>query len=508
MCGYFLTNSTLVDNVSIKRIRNYIDFRGPDYQSGIIDFMGWKLYHARLSIIDPNNDNSNQPFFDEAGGVLLFNGEILNYSELAEKYYDDAFHSDTALLSRLIVDGLLELSELDGFFSFAYLDSSGSLKWLVRDQFGVKPLFYHRDVSGALTISSEPKALAVLFDLPVNDEAIEEYRAARSPIFSGSYFDGVESLAPGSCLINGEYFNLQGELDFEKSQDCDQFELHGILKNAIESRLIADVPVGLCLSMGVDSNLIYNLADFDKLYSIGFEGDPDFEYLRRNGPRELSLIKAEYSQYASDLDFLLRLRGEPLSVPNEVLLYQLAKKAKADGVKVLLSGEGADEFFAGYDRIFKAFSNLEVFNLDLFIDLYCYEKPVKYSSVYKKFESVFLDIELDPFEKVRWFFIKYHMPVLFRRLDFAMMAAGVEGREPLANRHTFNLAKRLVSKTLIGDKLGKIPLRRLLAELTTETFAYMDKVGFPVDLNKVFPEMSDKTSYEIWFSKNLEILNK
>ncbi|RUO59621.1 asparagine synthetase B family protein [Pseudidiomarina marina] len=508
MCGYFLTNSTLVDNAAINRIRKYIDFRGPDYQSGIIDFKGWKLYHARLSIIDPENDNSNQPFFDESGGVLLFNGEILNYSELAERYYDEDFYSDTALLSRLIVDERLELSELDGFFSFAYVDVTGTLKWLVRDQFGVKPLYYHRDLSGALTISSEPKPLALIFNLPVNNEAIEEYRAARSPIFSSSYFDGVESLAPGCCLINGEYFNLKDELEFEKSRECDQSDLHCVLKTAIESRLVADVPVGLCLSMGVDSNLIYNLADFDKLYSIGFEGDPDFEYLRKNGPAKLNLIKAEHSQYASDLDFLLKLRGEPLSVPNEVLLFQLAKKAKADGVKVLLSGEGADEFFAGYDRIFKAFSNLNAFDIDLFIDLYCYEKPAKYSSVYKKFESIFLSIDLEPFEKVRWFFVKYHMPVLFRRLDFAMMAAGVEGREPLANRHTFNLAKKLAAKTLIGNKLGKIPLRRLLADLTTENFAYMDKVGFPVDLTKVFPEISDQTSYDIWFSKNLEILNK
>ena len=263
----------------------------------------------------------------------------------------------------------------------------------------------------------------------------------------------------------------------------------------------------MCLSKGVDSNLIYNLANFDRLYSIGFKGDPDFEYLRSNGPDNLTLIEANHEQYAKDLEYLLNLRGEPLSVPNEVLLYQLAKKAKLDGVKVLLSGEGADEFFGGYDRIFKAFSELNEFKLELFLDLYCYQKPSLDSIVFRRFKTLFESVNLCPFEKVRWFFIKYHMPVLFRRLDFAMMAAGVEGREPLANRHTFNFAKHLIANCLMGDKLGKIPLRNLLSNYTSKEFSYMDKVGFPVNLKKVYPEEAYKTSYEIWFEKNLEVLD-
>lgn len=98
------------------------------------------------------------------------------------------------------------------------------------------------------------------------------------------------------------------------------------------------------------------------------------------------------------------------------------------------------------------------------------------------------------------------MPVLFRRLDFSLMAAGIEGREPIANMHTFLQAVKISPKNLMGKELGKVPLRDIISTYMGHEFAYEKKVGFPVDLTKVFNKEPKLTSYEIWFKENLKVL--
>ena len=98
------------------------------------------------------------------------------------------------------------------------------------------------------------------------------------------------------------------------------------------------------------------------------------------------------------------------------------------------------------------------------------------------------------------------MPILFRRLDFSLMAAGVEGREPIANAHLFSVCSMLSGDDLMINGLGKKPLRQILSEYLGEDFAYANKVGFPVDLTKIFSNPDKLSSYELWFSKNLEVL--
>jgi asparagine synthase (glutamine-hydrolysing) len=100
------------------------------------------------------------------------------------------------------------------------------------------------------------------------------------------------------------------------------------------------------------------------------------------------------------------------------------------------------------------------------------------------------------------------MPVLFRRLDFSLMAAGVEGREPLANMHVFLAAVKMNEHSLMAKVLGKVPLRELIAEYMGRDFAYEKKVGFPVDLTKVFENKNNISSYELWFENNLKVLGK
>ena len=196
-----------------------------------------------------------------------------------------------------------------------------------------------------------------------------------------------------------------------------------------------------------------------------------------------------------------------MSVPNEVMLFLVASRAKKDGLKVLLSGEGADEFFGGYDRIFNWAYQSKELNVEKFLEYYAYGKVQKGSDLFNKIKVIFDECRLkSPFSKVRWFFIKYHMPILFRRLDFSLMAAGIEGREPIANHHLFDVCKFLTGADLMYRGLGKRPLRELVSEFLGDDFAFEQKVGFPVDLKSIFSDPSNKSSYELWFEKNLEIL--
>lgn len=506
MCGFFISNSSKINKKHESIIERFLRFRGPDCSSGLVEYNGWKAYHSRLSIIDIST-GTNQPMKDDLGGLLVFNGEILNYKELGHKYFDEEFHSDTRLLSKLLSENKLETTELDGFFAFVYINADGELLYAVRDSFGVKPLFYHEDEYG-ISFCSEPNVLNKLFDCDVNECAVEEYYATRAPIFSGSYFIGISSVDPGTCLVNGCYFNSANYL----KSDYKKLSIENIdsaLRKGVSTRLVSDAPVGLLLSRGIDSNLLRNIGTFSNYYTIGFSGDEDIEYLKRQNISGLTAVECSPEAYKAAFDYLLELRGEPMSVPNEVLLYIISKKAASDGIKVLLSGEGADEFFGGYDRIFQWAITAKEFNLDEFLTRYCYISPKKNTILYNKFLSLFSENSFSSvFETVRWFFIRYHMPILFRRLDFSLMAAGVEGREPIANMHTFVEAVKISPADLMGRVLGKIPLRDIVSKYMGDSFAYEKKVGFPVDLTKIFVNEKALTSYELWFEENLKVLRK
>ncbi|MBT7275823.1 MAG: asparagine synthase, partial [Woeseiaceae bacterium] len=205
MCGLFISNNPEINLSSLNIIEKTLRFRGPDCSSGLIEHLGWKAYHSRLSIIDINS-GVNQPVIDKQGGLLVFNGEILNYKELGQKYFKHNYTSDSILLSDLLAYDKLSLDELDGFFAFVYVAANGHIKNAARDCFGVKPLFFHQ-VGQYISFSSEPNTLKQLFNSEINSAAIKEYKATRAPIFSGSYFENINTVEPGCCFIQGEYFN-------------------------------------------------------------------------------------------------------------------------------------------------------------------------------------------------------------------------------------------------------------------------------------------------------------
>ena len=183
MCGIFASNDPLVTLKHSKVLNKHLKFRGPDFQSNLIKQKNWLIYHSRLSIIGLSN-KYNQPYVCEDKSVLLFNGEIFNYKELAlKKLKLKKSKSDTDILSKLIVKKNFDYNWLDGFFAFIRISKDGKLLNCVRDPFGVKPLYYYKRKK-YITIFSEPIVIKKIFNLQLNKKSIKEYLLFRAPLFS------------------------------------------------------------------------------------------------------------------------------------------------------------------------------------------------------------------------------------------------------------------------------------------------------------------------------------
>jgi len=511
MCGFFLTNDASVNDNLSGVLKRRLAFRGPDFQSEIVHHHGWRLYHSRLSIIATDIAYS-QPFVTESEGVLVFNGEILNYKELALKHNIANPTSDTQVLSQLIELGSFDLNQIDGFFAFAYIDKFGKLVHCARDRFGVKPLSYIKN-GNAISISSEPSVLSDLYNLDYCPLALEEYRVFRAPILSDSYFKNINVVEPGSCLIKGSYFDSLNYIPESYSNINNLMpKLRETINDSIESRLVSDVPVGLLYSGGIDSNLIGSYLDESTPRFTGGQNDSyDVKFAEENKNKNSYILSISNNQFSKRFKEMIRLRKEPLSVPNEVILSFLAENWARDGGKVLLSGEAADELFAGYDRIFYWALRAKEFNLEQFLSFYAYV-PVDQieESIKIQLEHFFEGLaDLSPFEKVRHFFIKKHLPILFRRLDFALMFSGVEGREPLASFKMFEIALKFSPADLFVKNLGKYPLREIVQNSMGGEFAFRKKVGFPVDVKEIFTgnkSLGRHDNYVSWFNSNMEEL--
>jgi len=359
-----------VDERTLRAMADRLAHRGPD-DEGFWTAPGVGFGHRRLSIIDVAG--SPQPM--HAGPAhVCFNGEIFNYADLrAELAAGHAFatRGDTeVLLAAFLAWGPDSVGRLDGQFAYALRDDRSRDLWLFRDRLGVLPLYYHWD-GATLTFASEVKALlaGLAEPPPIDDASLREYLAYRSVPWPNTLWEGVRKLAPGHRLrlpAGGEpeveaYWALPtapaaGSIDPAEAVARVDRALHA----AVESRLVADVPVGAFLSGGVDSSLIVALVRAlsggagVETFSAGFD-DPRYDELpyAREVSHALETRHHEVVVQPSDFqDLWHRLtwhRDAPLSEPADLAIFRLAELARHT-VKVLLSGEGSDELFAGYPK--------------------------------------------------------------------------------------------------------------------------------------------------------------
>ena len=371
IAGLFNLDGTPADAQLLAAMTATLRHRGPDDEGCITDgAVG--LGNRRLSIIDL--EGGHQPMANEAGTVwVVYNGEIYNFRELRRTLEARGHRfrtaSDTEVLIRVYEEfGPAGIERLRGMFTFALWDASERCLLLARDQVGIKPLYYHID-GQHLLFASEIRAL--LADRRVRPRlslpAMDRFLSFSYVPGDDTIFEGIRRLPPGHLMLckNGHvevraYWRLDPEptLDADEPRLVDELRRH--LEAAVERHLVADVPVGVFLSGGLDSSAIVGLAaalgrrDIPT-FSVGFHGAPDYfdesadaQHVARHFGMEHHRL-AVRPDIAELLPEVVRSLEEPLADPSTFLTYLICRAAR-EHVKVALTGIGGDELFGGYRR--------------------------------------------------------------------------------------------------------------------------------------------------------------
>lgn len=371
MCGFIGFFDTRENKeVIVERMMDRVIHRGPDMGGKYID-AHCGLGFRRLSILDLSEAGA-QPLYSEDGNkILVFNGEIYNYTEIREDLMAKGYKFKSNTDSEVLIHGYDEYGEalvnkLRGMFAFCIWDKVEQKVFAARDNFGIKPFyFYEYEYNGqkALMIASEIKAFLdhPSFEKEVNKKALKPYLTFQySAQPDETFFKGVKRLKPGHYFTyqNGE-MNIQKywEVNFNdqhKTLEENIADIRAVIDDSVKMHKQSDVPVGSFLSGGVDSSYITERLMPDKTFSIGFAEDTFDETTHAE---DLSnILNIENIKRTIDADDCLGMlptiqyhMDEPQSNPSTMPLYFLSKLVKDNDVTVVLSGEGADEIFGGYE---------------------------------------------------------------------------------------------------------------------------------------------------------------
>jgi len=379
MCGIAgVLSSAPVDPLVMRRMVATLHHRGPD-DEGIWIEASIGLGHRRLSVIDLS-PNGHQPLVSQSGRfVLTFNGEIYNHGALRAALESEGIrgwrgHSDTETLLEAISSWGLEraLRESVGMFALGLWDRQARKLFLARDRFGEKPLYYGR-AGKAFVFASELKAIRAHPDFSgtIDRDALSIFAARGYVPAPRSIFREISKLEPGTILtVNGGDTTIERYWSYRKvvesglasplpNEEAARRELESALIAAIQGQSVADVPVGVFLSGGIDSSTIAALwrkhsSRELRTYSMGFEesGFDEAPYARAVANHLGTVHTESYVTSAEARDvipFLPAIYDEPFADPSQIPTYLMSKLARQD-VTVALSGDGGDELFGGYSR--------------------------------------------------------------------------------------------------------------------------------------------------------------
>ena len=364
MCGFCGFTGDIADRENIIiGMMNKIIHRGPD-SAGTHSDEDVTMGFRRLSII--GLEDGSQPMYNEDGSIVIcFNGEIYNYQPIKEMLIekDHVFksHADTEVLIHLYEEkGEEMLNDLRGMFAFAIYDMKNKKLFAARDFFGIKP-FYYGVFNNHMLFGSEIKSFLAFpdFKKEVNTVALENYLTFQYSVLDETFFKGVYKLKPGHYLVYKDgkidikrYFQPKFESEKAGLQDTIK-KIEDVMLDSVKTHKISDVEVGSFLSSGVDSSFVAATFKGDKTFTVGF----DYEKYNEIGYAEKLSEKVGIDNYSKIIstdeywDSLGKIQyhmDEPLADPSAVALYFVSKLASKH-VKVALSGEGADEFFGGYN---------------------------------------------------------------------------------------------------------------------------------------------------------------
>ena len=337
-------------------ILDLLKHRGPD-------FLGYTcspkavFYHSRLSIID-TTPASNQPFEDETH-VLVYNGEIFNYKSIPSTPNDLKTRGDVEVLFKLLKNNPHQhLNALNGFFSFAFYNKQTHELFLGRDRLGIKPLYYYCDAEKFAFASELKPLLEIIGPKEINPNQLYSYFRLNYCAGKESIFKHIYKLMPGEIIGMNEK-GITHETWYYAPKKENTENLYALLTDAVKLRLNADVPVGTYLSGGLDSSIISAIAKQHKpdlhTFSLGFADNAflDESYYAELVAKHIKSnhhsFKLKEEDFLQHIDAFLQSIDEPFADSSAFNFYVLSKQTKQH-VKVVLSGDGADELFKGYQK--------------------------------------------------------------------------------------------------------------------------------------------------------------
>ena len=552
MCGIVGTNYNFVDIQDFKSITNIMNHRGPDF-CDIKQIENNLFGHTRLSIIDLK-DEANQPMvFDDI--LIVFNGEIYNYDELkiSEKLICKT-SSDTEVLIRLYQKYDVEfLNLLNGAFSFCIYDIKKDKYFCARDRYGKKPFYYYcksdaKDGKFIFCSMIKPIIKLLGYTPKLNKVALSQYLQYFVPLTPNTFYTDIFKLPSASYAI---YEN--GKLEIKKYYKIKTYKsindeptalkkIEDILYNSVEQRLKSDVEVGTLLSGGIDSSLIstiYSQISNHKIntFSVGYKTHTKYSELpfaqivaNKINSNHLAL-ELEQKDFIESLDEVFDNLEEPHADPASVPLYHLIKEIKAQGIKTVLSGEGSDELFLGYDNYAKflkyyEFSNSLSGDQNNFLneiisslggnkEAEYLRRVVKKENIYNNFGEIYTSSQRkkllqkvatfksetpkkDPVDWMSYIDTEIWLgEALLSKVDKMSMANSVETRNPFLDFRLVDTAFSINSKLKIGDT-NKYLLKKVASKYLPQEIINRQKKGFNSPFNEwLFLEYGDKLLTDI-----------
>ncbi len=574
MCGingiaFSRKSKRQIDRRVLEAMRDVQFHRGPD-DGGMFIEENIGLGHRRLSIVDVSH--GAQPMFNEDGSlVIIYNGEIYNHAdyraELEAKGHVYQTHCDTETIVHLYEEyGTKCVEKLRGMFAFAIWNRREKTLFIARDRLGVKPLYYVHDENGNLFFGSEIKTLleANAIKPELNYNALPDQLANHGTSFDETLFKNVKRLLPGHSLFwqDGnlrieEFWDVKFEPKSEpravatglNSQKSDQYfieQWREMFKHSVKLRLMADVPLGMFLSGGIDSSAICAMMaemvnDPVKTFSVGFKEREanEFEYARivanayKTEHHEITITP---EQFFAELPNLVWHEDEPLGFIASVPLYFVSKLAQKH-VKVVLTGEGADEILAGYGRYAKAVSLLNYGEKYESLTPNFVREIVKsgasllggklnrtFLTRQSDIENLFLDNfavfskamqknllsnetkarieEQNPYfyqnkwlektdakdvlDKLLYVDTKTYLHELLMKQDQMSMAASIESRVPFLDYKLVELTAQMPVNMKLRGKETKFLLREAMKGILPDAILTRSKMGFPVPVGNWF----------------------
>jgi len=542
ICGIINFNNDPVNENQIRNMMQVQKHRGPD-DDGFFIKNNIGLGFVRLSIIDLSSAGHQPMFSNDGTYVAVYNGEIFNYIELREELKQKGYHFKTDTDTEVLINSYKEwgvecLNKFNGMWAFAIYDTANKHIFFSRDRYGIKPFYYYYNDKFFVFASEIPAILSILPKKPQpNYQSIFDYLVFnRTDQNSETFFDGIKKLQHGQSMsINLDtfdqvleplqWYNLRKEVEKKKSNEFNNEEFHRLLIDSIGIRLRSDVPVGVCLSGGLDSSAIVSilmnefekndLNTFSAVYKKGQYGDEtSFIKLYEDALENMFYTYPDHNSLLKDLEKFVSIHAEPIPATGPYAQYKVMEYAK-DKVVVTLDGQGADEMLAGYHYFYGFYFKdlLKRFRLArLSSEIYYYLKIHKSLYGIKTFAYFLLPSKLRTRVRAREInylndsFVKkfsssntiagnlyastslndalinhfeYKLEHLLKWEDRNSMAFSLEARVPFLDHRLVESTLAVDGRDIIKKGMTKTPLREAMKGILPEKIRLRtDKIGF------------------------------